>query len=235
MINFKEMQLTDEIHNILDNLEISFAFQPIFRLDDMSLIGYEALMRPKDKTPLELIDEYSEKGELHTVELATLFGAWQAYQIRGYETLLSVNSFPEVCLTDEECDFFHQYFPEAHISLVLEILEYTSFNQESWNRKKKHLTDSKIRTVIDDFGVGNNTDVNIVDIYDSVMVKLDRKLVAGIDTNKELQKEVVEYINAFHKKNVLVLAECVETEEELNYLKSVGVDFAQGYYLGRPA
>ena len=67
------------------------------------------------------------------------------------------------------------------------------------------------------------------------MIKLDRKLVAGIDTNKELQKEVVGFINAFHEINVLVLAECIETEEELNYLKSVGVDFAQGYYLGKPA
>ena len=67
------------------------------------------------------------------------------------------------------------------------------------------------------------------------MIKLDRKLVSGIDSDKELQEKVVDFIKAFHGMNVLVLAECVETEEELNYLKSVGVDFAQGYYLGKPA
>ena len=112
MINFREMQLTEDIHCKLDEFEVDFAFQPIYRLKDMYLIGYEALMRPKDKTPLELIDEYSKKGELHKVELATFFGAWQAYRKRGYETLLSVNSFPEICLTDEEAELFHECFPE---------------------------------------------------------------------------------------------------------------------------
>ena len=235
MINFREMQLTEDIHCKLDEFEVDFAFQPIYRLKDMYLIGYEALMRPKDKTPLELIDEYSKKGELHKVELATFFGAWQAYRKRGYETLLSVNSFPEICLTDEEAELFHECFPEARMSLLLEILEYTAFNEESWNKKKKHLIDHNIRTVLDDFGTGNNMDISVVDTYEPIMIKLDRKLVSGIDSDKELQEKVVDFIKAFHGMNVLVLAECVETEEELNYLKSVGVDFAQGYYLGKPA
>lgn len=235
MINFKKMQLTEDIHSKIDEFEVDFAFQPIYRLEDMYLVGYEALMRPKDKTPLELIDEYGKKGELHKVELATFFGAWQAYRKRGYDTLLSVNSFPEVSLTDEEATFFHEYFPEARISLVLEILEYTVFNKENWNKKRKHLREHNIRTVLDDFGTGNNTDISVVDTYDPIMIKLDRRLVSGIDTNKELQDKVVGFINAFHEINVLVLAECIETEEELNYLKSVGVDFAQGYYLGKPA
>lgn len=235
MINFKEMQLTEDIHRKLDEFEVDFAFQPIYRLKDMYLVGYEALMRPKDKTPLELIDEYYQRGELHKVELATLFGAWQAYRNREYDTLLSVNSFPEVSLTDEEARLFREYFPETRTSMVLEILEYTEFNRESWSKKKKHLADNNIRTVLDDFGTGNNTDISVADIYDAIMVKLDRKLVAGIDSDMELQKKVVEYIDAFHEKNVLVLAECVETEEELNFLKLAGVDFAQGYYLGKPA
>ena len=235
MIDFREMQLTEDIHCKLDEFEVDFAFQPIYRLKDMYLIGYEALMRPKDKTPLELIDEYSKKGELHKVELATFFGAWQAYRKRGYETLLSVNSFPEICLTDEEAELFHECFPEARMSLLLEILEYTAFNEESWNKKKKHLIDHNTRTVLDDFGTGNNTDISVVDTYEPIMIKLDRKLVSGIDSDKELQEKVVDFIKAFHGMNVLVLAECVETEEELNYLKSVGVDFAQGYYLGKPA
>ena len=235
MIDFREMELTEDIHRNLDEFEVDFAFQPIYRLEDMYMVGYEALMRPKGKSPLELIDEYNKKGELHKVELATMFGALQAYRKRGYDTLLSVNSFPEVSLTDEEANLFHAYFPEARISLVLEILEYTAYNEESWNKKKKHLKDHNIRTVLDDFGTGNNTDINVAYTYDSVMVKLDRKLVAGIDSDKELQEKVIDYINSFHEMNVLVLAECVETKEELNYLKSVGVDFAQGYYLGKPA
>ena len=235
MINFKEMQLSEEIHSKLDDLEIDFAFQPIFRLKDMYLVGYEALMRPKGRTPLELIDEYSKEGKLHIVELATLFGAWQAYRDRGYDTLLSLNSFPEECMSDDEEAIFHDCFPESQLKMILEILEYTTLNGEKWRIKQKQLIERQIKTVLDDFGTGNNTEVSVVDIYDSIMVKLDRKLIADIDSNPEMQDKVLYYLKAFHDKGVLVLAECVETEAELNYLKSVGVDFAQGYYLGRPA
>ena len=235
MIDFKEMQLTEDIHRKVDEFEVDFAFQPIYRLEDMYLIGYEALMRPKGKTPLELIDEYNRKGELYKVELATLFGAWQAYRKRGYDTLLSVNSFPEECMTDEEEKVFHEFFPESQLNMVLEILEYTEHNEEKWKIKHKQLKERQVKTVLDDFGTGNNTDISVVDTYEPIMIKLDRKLVSGIDSDKKLQDKVVRFINAFHEMNVLVLAECVETEEELNYLKSVGVDFAQGYYLGKPA
>lgn len=235
MINFKEMLLTEDIHSKIDEFEVDFAFQPIYRLEDMYLIGYEALMRPKDKTPLELIDEYYKKGELYKVELATLFGAWQAYRKRGYDTLLSVNSFPEECMTDEEEKVFHEYFPESQLNMLLEILEYSELNAAKWEIKQKQLKERQVKTVLDDFGTGHNANISVVDTYEPIMIKLDRKLVAGIDSNKELQEKVVEYIEAFHGMNVLVLAECVETEAELNYLKSVGVDFAQGYYLGKPA
>lgn len=234
MINFKEMELSEEIHNKLDDLQIGFAFQPIFRLHDMYLVGYEALMRPMDKSPLELIEEFSKRGELHTVELATLFGAWQAYRERGYDTLLSLNSFPEECMTDDEEAIFHKQFPESQLSMILEILEYTTPNEEKWRIKQKQLKERQVKTVLDDFGTGNNTEVSVVDIYESIMIKLDRKLVANIDVDTELQKKVIDYIDAFHEKGVLVLAECVETEGELNFLKTAGVDFAQGYYLGRP-
>ena len=235
MINFKEMNLSAEIHKEVDELEIGFVFQPIYRLSDMYLVGYEALMRPKNRSPLELIEEYRQRDELHKIELATVFGAWQAYRERSYDTLLSINSFPEECLTDKEEICFHNLFPESQMRLIVEILEYTKLDLEKWDIKHNQLKKRQVRTVIDDFGTGNNTEIDIVDLYSSIMIKLDRKLISGIDSNEELQRIVVEYIKEFHDRNILVLAECVETEAELNYLISAGVDFAQGYYLGRPA
>lgn len=234
MIEFKEMNLSDEIHQQLDGLELDFAFQPIYRLKDMYLIGYEALMRPKNMTPLELIDEYYKKGELHTIELATLFGAWEAYRKRGYDTLLNLNSFPEECMTDDEELVFHECFPESQLKMILEILEYTTLDNAKWEIKKKQLKERQIKTALDDFGTGNNVDTDVVDIYEALLIKLDRQLIADIDSNEEMQAKVQEYLDDFHEKGLLVLAECVETEAELNYLKSIGVDFAQGYYLGRP-
>lgn len=233
MINFRELELSEELHSKLDNIQVDFAFQPIYRAQDGYLIGYEALMRPLGKTPLELIEEYRQCGDLHLLELITMFGACKAYKDRNYDCLISINSFPEECMTDAEEEVFHRCFPETQWNMVLEILEYTDFNPQKWEIKKNHLKLRQIRTAIDDFGIGNNKDMDIVKTYDPIVVKLDRKLVSDIHLDEQKQVEVKQYIKQFHDKNILVLAECIEKKEELDFLKAEGIDFAQGYYLGR--
>ena len=62
MVDFSEVPFHEDDLAELMQLEIDFAFQPIFTTESLVLAGYEALMRPKGKTPLELIEEYEEKG-----------------------------------------------------------------------------------------------------------------------------------------------------------------------------
>ena len=63
-------------------------------------------MRPTDKNVMDLINEYMEIDKLHVLEVATLFGAMQAYTLRGYTERVSVNSFPNDCLRQDEADAF---------------------------------------------------------------------------------------------------------------------------------
>lgn len=67
----------------------------------MKIVGHEALMRPLGRTPLELIEEHRIKGGLHTLELATFFGACKAYYDRDMQGILSINSFPAECFDRE--------------------------------------------------------------------------------------------------------------------------------------
>lgn len=90
------------------------------------------------------------------------------------------------------------------MKLIVEILEYTKLNIEKWAIKHNQLKKRQVRTVIDDFGTGNNTDIDIADLYSSIMIKLDRKLISDIDSNEELQGIVAEYIKEFHDRNICV-------------------------------
>lgn len=235
MVSFFELPLNEEILQALVELEIDYVFQPIFYKDGKKIFAYEALMRPKEKDVLALIDEYETAGKLHVLEVATFFGAVQAYKERGYEEFVCINSFPSECFTEEENRVFNEYFGEEIKGKgIIEILESPEFSEESWESKKNILKEQNLKVAIDDFGTGNS-DMEAVDILDPHIVKLDRSLFADIHQDEEKQRICKGYIADFHSKGMQVLAEGVETKDEFEFLQKQGVDLFQGFYLARPA
>lgn len=234
MINFKEIQLTEKLHKLLDDIQVSYVFQPIFEASSMRITAYEALMRPHGMTPLELIEKYKEQCKLHLVELITVFGAFKEYKDRGYDCDIAINSFPEECMTDEEEDLLHTCFPNMHSKMIVEILEYTDLNFDKWITKRNQINKRKIRTSLDDFGTGSNSTMEVVETFRPTYVKLDRSLIMDIHESPEKQKAVMDYVKEFHRKNIYVLAEGIEKKEELDTIIACGVDYLQGYFLGRP-
>ena len=131
MIYYDHLPLDKEILDALGKLSINYVFQPIFYPNGKNVFAWEALMRPTEKTVLELIDEYMQKDELHTLEVATLFGAMQAYILRGYTERVSINSFPNDNLRQDEADVFWEYFGDSiRGSMIIENLEYPYFSYE---------------------------------------------------------------------------------------------------------
>lgn len=234
MINFREIPLTEKLHKLLDDVQVSYVFQPIFEAKNMTITAYEALMRPQGMSPLELIDKLKAQDKLHLLELITVFGAFKEYHDRGYECDISINSFPEECMSDEEEDLLHTCFPGMGRKMIVEILEYTELNLDKWLIKKNQIKKRNIRTSLDDFGTGSNNNMNAVDTFAPTYVKLDRSLISDIHENEDKRKQVEEYVNEFHKRNISVLAEGIEKKEELDVIVECGVDYLQGYYLGRP-
>ena len=235
MIYYDHLPLDKEILKALGELSINYVFQPIFQADGKTVYAWEALMRPTEKTVLELINEYIEKDKLHVLEVATLFGAMQAYILRGYPERVSINSFPNDCLRQDEADTFLEYFGDSiRGRMVIENLEYPYFSYETWLEKSKSVRYMDNLLSADDFGSGIN-DMERIDIMDPDIVKLDRELISGIDHDQEKQNNVTHLVLDFHSKNMLVVAEGVEEKEEFDYLVGLGVDLFQGYYLARPA
>lgn len=215
----------------IGGLKLDFAFQPIFKKKTMEPVGYEALMRPLGCTPLQLIGEYRMKGGLHTLELATFFGACKAYYDRNLEGILSINSFPSECFTREESDIFFQCFPDVAKEMFVEILEYTDLDFDKWMLKREQIKSNGISIALDDFGSGNN-DMMSVNVFQPNEVKIDRSIITDIHKSMKKQEFLLHLIDEFHKRNINVLAEGVECKEELDFLMSTEVDCFQGYYLG---
>ncbi|MCR5337843.1 MAG: EAL domain-containing protein [Lachnospiraceae bacterium] len=235
MIYYDHLPLDKEILEALGELSINYVFQPIFLPDKKTVYAWEALMRPTEKTVLELIDEYMEADRLHVLEVATIFGAMQAYFLRGYTERVSVNSFPSDNLTQQEADAFWEYYGDSiRGRMIVESLEYPYFSYANWLEKSKSVRTMDNLLSVDDFGSGIN-DMEKVELMRPHIVKLDRELISGIDHIPEKQQNVQELVLKFHSEGILVVAEGVEEKEEFDYLVGLGVDLFQGYYLARPA
>lgn len=234
MIDFSILPLNDELKQELIKLNIDYAFQPIFYPDGKTIFAHEALMRPKDKCVLELIDKYKESDKLHILEVATIFGAVSAFHDRGYKEYVTINSFPAECFTEEEENVFNAYFGQLKGKGIIEVLEYTVLDLKKWEYKKEILKRKNLSIALDDFGTGNNN-IMAVDIFTPRIVKLDRSVISNIHEDVDKQERFYYYIDYMHKREVLVLAEGIETKEEFDFLVENGVDLVQGYYLARPA
>jgi len=235
MISFDHLPLDPDILKALRELSINYVFQPIYLPDGKTVYAWEALMRPTDMTVTELIEEYSKKDKLHVLEVATFFGAMQAYFTRGYEQRVAINSFPSDCMKQEEADVFLEFFGDKiRGRMIIENLEYPYFSPEHWKEKSRSVNHMDNLLAADDYGTGI-TDLQLIEQMSPHIVKLDRELISGIDHTTEKQEKVKELVNLFHSKGIMVVAEGIEEKEEFDYLVSLGVDLYQGYYLGRPA
>lgn len=180
LIYFDHLPLSKEIIEALGKLKINYVFQPIFKKDGKEIYAYEALMRPEGCTVTELIEEYIKRDELHILEVATFWGATQAYLLRGYKEKLSINSFPCECFSEEELITYAEYFGKDKNVLIIETLEYPYFSLDKSIAKKEVAAYGDSQIAIDDYGVGCN-DMNKVELLDPSIVKLDRSLISGID------------------------------------------------------
>jgi EAL domain-containing protein (putative c-di-GMP-specific phosphodiesterase class I) len=88
--------------------------------------------------------------------------------------------------------------------------------------------------VVDDFGAGHSNLERVVDLEPSI-VKLDLALTRGIDAHPRRRAVVRHVVNLCNELGARVVAEGIETVDELSCVRDLGVDYAQGYLLARPA
>ena len=234
MIQFDKLPLNTRLLNAISQLNIDFVFQPIYSLKENKLFAYEALMQPVEGTVEDLFELYTRKRELHTLELATFFGATLAYCEKGYDVPFFVNSFPsEIFLPNEEEAFESFFSKEIREKIMVQIIEYPELIYMIWNEKKKQLQSRNITLALDNYGAGYN-DITTSYIVEPHIVMLDKYLIENIAKDKQVQHNFKKTVELFHKENILVMAKGIEKKDDYDYIATTDVDYVQGFYLGSP-
>ncbi len=118
--------------------------------------------------------------------------------------------------------------------MLLELTEsaYT-MNEKKHGEYLKRLRDLGAKILLDDFGTGYSS-FGMFENYNFDRVKLDMSFVKQLCANENVRLVVESIISMCHKIGVQVVAEGVETEEELSILRKMDCDLIQGYYFSKP-
>jgi len=212
---------------------VTTVVQPVVRLDDGVVIGYEALARVSSRSPHPpdwWLARAEEAGVRTQVELAFLESAARLGPPPG-DALLFVNASP-AALADPAVVAVRSRLPER---LVVEITEQAAV--EDYGVLKEQLEPwigTRARVAIDDTGAGYSSLRHVVELSPDFL-KLDRTLIHDIDKDRNRHALVRAMVAFAREVGTGVIAEGVETPGELAALRAAEVPLAQGYLLGRPA
>ncbi|MFO0727655.1 MAG: EAL domain-containing protein [Myxococcota bacterium] len=208
-------------------------FQPIVNLANGEVFAYEALARPTGanvKNPMQLFEVAIERDICG--ELGRLLRVLAVDGCRDWPLFLNVHprELDDGWLTRPDDPLFRH-----EQDVFLEITESVPMKYEEHRRGTLlELRGKGINLVVDDLGAGYSNLKYIADLNPEI-VKIDRELVANLTVNSRLFRLVSAVVRLCTDLDARVVAEGIETVEELEAVKAAGAHYGQGYLLGRPA
>lgn len=240
------IDLDEQLHKAIENNEFVLYYQPKFNIKTGALAGMEALIRWMSPTrglvsPDQFIP-YAEKtglivqiGKWVLEEACRASGYWE--KMGFHDLKIAINMSPVQFSKDDVIAGFRKIVKQYDINpqnIEIEITESAIMqNAEKSIFKLQALRDLGFSLSIDDFGTGY-TSLNHIKIFPVDCLKIDRSFVMGIpDQFKDMS--IIRYIvNLSHELGISVVAEGIETVEQLDYLASIECDIAQGYLFSKP-
>lgn len=229
----------EKIGDMLERGDISYAYQPIIDTSTGDIYGYEALMRPDSSlgiTPGDVMSYAAQHNAFYAVERTTWLNALKSFS-QQVDCLspkkIFINSIPNQLLNEEDIESLESQFGDYLDNVVLEILENEQTDEDFINKKRALKEKWHCLLALDDFGSGYANENSLLTIKPD-LIKLDLDLVANIDEDADRQSLVKNIVGYAHNRNIKVLAEGIETREQMNILLSLRVDLLQGFYLAKP-
>ncbi|HEY7599548.1 MAG TPA: EAL domain-containing protein, partial [Candidatus Limnocylindrales bacterium] len=207
------------------------AVQPIHELASGEVVGYEALARFTDGTPPDrVLADAAAVGMEVQLDLALIRAALETTARLPARRFINLNVCPATVLQGRSLAGLLRGIERE---IVLEITEHSQITDYDAFRRAIGRLGPHVRLAVDDTGSGYASLRHILELRPDV-VKLDRNLVQGVDSD-EARRALIAGIRHFTQlAGCDLIAEGVETQAELDALRSMGVSFAQGYLLGRP-
>jgi diguanylate cyclase len=239
------IELEENLRKALINEEFELYYQPQFSLKTNRIVGVEALVRWNHPvkgviSPADFIPLAEETGLIIPLGQRILIEACKQLKIwiqDGHEFKISVNvssrQFHDATFVDMVRDVLNIY--DVPPSLIeLEVTESTTMHHvEEALAKMNALREIGVSIAIDDFGIEYSS-LSYLQKFSIQTLKIDRSFIMGLDDH-ESNKAIVSAIHAMAKHiNLTIVAEGVETESQLEWLKELECEYAQGYYFSRP-
>ncbi len=222
-----------EVINTEDS--IACALQPIVRLGDLKIHGFEALARfqvEPQQGPDRWIAEATQLGLGIDLEIECVRRAWRRLEELPPGTYLSLNASPDAVMSDGLMELFAGENLER---LVIEVTEHERVkNYPRLASRLASLRGRGARIAIDDTGAGHASLSHLIELRPD-FIKLDRGLVQGLDTDPGKHALVRNMLRLAGDLGAKMIAEGIETESELAALRNLDVPNGQGYLLGRPS
>ncbi len=221
----------DHIAGIIGHRAFGPVFQPIVELGREGIVGYEALTRFTDGSNPEIVfAEAAAVGLGAELEIATLEAALAAAEALPRSAWLNLNASPEFILAGEP---LRTLLARSRRRLVLEVTEHTAIADYPAFRAAMDALGPKVDLAVDDAGAGFSSLRHILELQPA-FVKLDRWLVAGIESDEARQAMIVGLRHFARATGCRLIAEGIETDHELAVLRALDIQLGQGYLLGRP-
>jgi diguanylate cyclase (GGDEF)-like protein/PAS domain S-box-containing protein len=240
-----KLQFVTRLRRAVDSQRWMLHYQPILDLASGRMDGVEALIRwiEPDGTmvpPVEFIPLAEELGLIEAIgdwvvrEVVYQAQAWRELDI---DLAISFNLSPRQFWQPDLARGILQRVHEGGIDpskVIVEVTESSAMTDP--DRSQAILEDlhaGGLRIAIDDFGTGYSSLARLRDMPVDVL-KIDRSFVRGVDVDPQNASIVTAFVELAHGLGVTTLAEGIETEGELEFLRSRGCVLGQGFHYSRP-
>ncbi len=234
------------LRTAIENNELSINYQPQFDAQNNEIFGFEALLRLNSKelgiiSPLEFIPIAEECGYITILsrwvlnESCTQSVKWldAGYKFKSISINISSMDIQQSDFLENIKDILKNTSIDPNI-VELEITETVLMQSLDSNINiLKKLMDMGIRIALDDFGTGYSS-LNYLRAIPINTLKIDKSFIDNITSNKKEESIINNIIQMAHSLDLKVVAEGVETKEQLSILKERNCDYIQGYYFSKP-
>jgi EAL domain-containing protein (putative c-di-GMP-specific phosphodiesterase class I)/DNA-binding NarL/FixJ family response regulator len=222
------------IRRVLERAELEIVFQPIVALDSRDIVGYEALSRfagAPHRGPEAWFAEAHEVGLGPELELLAIRIACEESSALPAGAFMAVNVSPA---TAERPDLLTVLAACRVNEVVLEVTEHARVDDYPRFRVAiERVREMGARLAVDDAGAGFASLRHILEL-DAELIKLDGSLTRSLEDDPRRRSLASALIEFGRESGASVLAEHIESELQLIELRRLGVEYGQGYHLGRP-
>jgi len=241
----ERLSLTTRLRRAVEQKHWVLYWQPIVELDGGTVTGLEALIRWREPNggivpPGEFIPIAEELGLIEAIgdwvidELARQRKVWEA---QGIDVRLGFNLSPRQLWSGRLAEKLTEKLAAAEVNphdVVVEITESTAMADP--DRTQRVLADLHawgLTLAIDDFGTGYSSLARLKHLPVDIL-KIDRSFIHDVDSDEDSRRMVEAMIQLAHGLGMVPLAEGIETEGELAFLKAAGCTRGQGFLFARP-